>query len=99
MKASPVTRDRKSTRLNSSHLGISYAVFCVTSGDQRDLHSFPIRRSSDLTLPAHLMKELVFLDERGQAFHEGLAGHSCSIDDVLVVDRLQSRERRHHGEL
>src|SRR5947199_8976000 len=25
----PVERDRKSTRLNSSHLGISYAVFCL----------------------------------------------------------------------
>src|SRR5258705_1283315 len=25
----PVKRDRKSTRLNSSHLGISYAVFCL----------------------------------------------------------------------
>src|SRR5205814_10463199 len=25
----PVRRDRKSTRLNSSHLGISYAVFCL----------------------------------------------------------------------
>src|SRR5436853_2453670 len=24
-----VTTDRKSTRLNSSHLGISYAVFCL----------------------------------------------------------------------
>src|ERR1035438_10700633 len=24
------TTDRKSTRLNSSHLGISYAVFCLT---------------------------------------------------------------------
>src|SRR5205814_10394105 len=24
-----VNRDRKSTRLNSSHLGISYAVFCL----------------------------------------------------------------------
>src|SRR3712207_7937015 len=24
----PVTRDRKSTRLNSSHANISYAVFC-----------------------------------------------------------------------
>src|SRR5262245_62426457 len=24
-----VPRDRKSTRLNSSHLGISYAVFCL----------------------------------------------------------------------
>src|ERR1039458_10528048 len=26
---SPRTTDRKSTRLNSSHLGISYAVFCL----------------------------------------------------------------------
>src|SRR5436853_2591877 len=26
---SRVARDRKSTRLNSSHLGISYAVFCL----------------------------------------------------------------------
>src|SRR5205814_6392211 len=25
----PHRRDRKSTRLNSSHLGISYAVFCL----------------------------------------------------------------------
>src|ERR1035438_10156052 len=34
--------DRKSTRLNSSHLGISYAVFCLKGyGDPRDLHSFP----------------------------------------------------------
>src|SRR5262245_63960892 len=46
-------RDRKSTRLNSSHLGISYAVFClkkknmdrmksddraVTSSDQRTVN-------------------------------------------------------------
>src|ERR1039458_7953440 len=29
VNASPST-DRKSTRLNSSHLGISYAVFCLT---------------------------------------------------------------------
>src|SRR5690242_13987721 len=79
-------RDRKSTRLNSSHMSISYAVFCLKkkkkkkttvqgvdarasrhahshrpisstlttsfsfecSGDHRDLHSFPTRRSSDL---------------------------------------------------
>src|SRR5205814_10366077 len=27
--ASDRSRDRKSTRLNSSHLGISYAVFCL----------------------------------------------------------------------
>src|SRR5947199_7817923 len=28
-RAEDVLRDRKSTRLNSSHLGISYAVFCL----------------------------------------------------------------------
>src|SRR5436853_1173395 len=28
-RASGNRRDRKSTRLNSSHLGISYAVFCL----------------------------------------------------------------------
>src|SRR5947199_2978768 len=27
--AAEVAQDRKSTRLNSSHLGISYAVFCL----------------------------------------------------------------------
>src|SRR5262245_66538976 len=40
------TRDRKSTRLNSSHLGISYAVFCLKKKNQRDrqlLRSSPKR--------------------------------------------------------
>src|SRR5438045_5248118 len=30
-----VRRDRKSTRLNSSHLGISYAVFCLKKKKQK----------------------------------------------------------------
>src|SRR5690349_20397276 len=38
--------DRKSTRLNSSHVEISYAVFCCRA--PRHSHSFPTRRSSDL---------------------------------------------------
>src|SRR5437899_1537932 len=43
--------DRKSTRLNSSHLGISYAVFCLKrSPVPRHIHSFPTRRSSDLRI-------------------------------------------------
>src|SRR5690606_40682874 len=29
VQATAVTRDRKSTRLNSSHVKISYAVFCL----------------------------------------------------------------------
>src|SRR5258705_4467894 len=32
-------RDRKSTRLNSSHLGISYAVFCLKKKTKRELRT------------------------------------------------------------
>src|SRR5437879_3612617 len=45
--------DRKSTRLNSSHRCISYAVFCLLPC-HRYLHSFPTRRSSDLDNSARL---------------------------------------------
>src|SRR5438045_7891844 len=31
--------DRKSTRLNSSHLGISYAVFCLKKKKQNNTHT------------------------------------------------------------
>src|SRR5205814_7996118 len=43
-------RDRKSTRLNSSHLGISYAVFClkkkknITTETTRQHHCIPTHR-------------------------------------------------------
>src|SRR2546430_3745113 len=38
--ASPrVTRDRKSTRLNSSHSQISYAVFCLKKKKKQQKHS------------------------------------------------------------
>src|SRR2546426_8873318 len=39
------TRDRKSTRLNSSHLVISYAVFCLKKKKRRTPNSTPDRRS------------------------------------------------------
>src|ERR1039458_10624087 len=40
-------QDRKSTRLNSSHLGISYAVFCLQKKNvnrEVDGHTFQVRR-------------------------------------------------------
>src|SRR5437660_7293473 len=33
------TRDRKSTRLNSSHVAISYAVFCLKKKNKREHHT------------------------------------------------------------
>src|SRR5215831_12942882 len=37
--ASSVSGDRKSTRLNSSHLGMSYAVFCLKKKSAAGAHS------------------------------------------------------------
>src|SRR2546426_2410511 len=47
----PRREDRKSTRLNSSHLVISYAVFCLKKKkEQKEINTFPFRvQSSDWT--------------------------------------------------
>src|SRR5205814_10330639 len=37
-RATSPPRDRKSTRLNSSHLGISYAVFCLKKKKKKKNH-------------------------------------------------------------
>src|SRR5437899_6981344 len=37
----PITQDRKSTRLNSSHLGISYAVFCLKKKNNQKPQRMP----------------------------------------------------------
>src|SRR2546430_4962539 len=57
-RARACPRDRKSTRLNSSHSQISYAVFCLKKkrfaffGTRFDLASF----SEQLTLAQHLRR-------------------------------------------
>src|SRR5256885_8455013 len=43
--------DRKSTRLNSSHLVISYAVFCLKKKKPQELTSRPARRGVSLVNP------------------------------------------------
>src|SRR5438067_8182965 len=52
--ASPLTlrADRKSTRLNSSHVSISYAVFCLKKKKQRleDLHCLVVVAAADKDL-------------------------------------------------
>src|ERR1039458_6863739 len=50
-RADTVHRDRKSTRLNSSHLGISYAVFCL----KKKKRTGPARRSGPGPWPSPLL--------------------------------------------
>src|SRR5439155_18845718 len=47
--------DRKSTRLNSSHVAMSYAVFCLTKkkNSERDRHRMPISRLGDYASVDH----------------------------------------------
>src|ERR1017187_10657706 len=51
-----VKRDRKSTRLNSSHRCISYAVFCLT----KDLPIRSEEHTSELQSPMYLVSRLLF---------------------------------------
>src|SRR5687768_7963021 len=80
------TSDRKSTRLNSSHGYISYAVF-----HHLDLHSFPTRRSSDLQIfPGHAFDNYAFLKVM-QPLQLGALRilHRCGPSQLDVTARLQ----------
>src|ERR1039458_10401466 len=46
-------RDRKSTRLNSSHLGISYAVFCLKKKTEKDYRARWDENTYELTSLEH----------------------------------------------
>src|SRR5688500_19988310 len=45
--------DRKSTRLNSSHLVISYAVFCLKKKKKKNTHNKPTHNNIHLILSIH----------------------------------------------
>src|SRR5258705_7104040 len=48
------TADRKSTRLNSSHLGISYAVFCLKKKKNSYAHHHRIKQQKSRSCTASL---------------------------------------------
>src|SRR5204862_7133909 len=56
-RARQLEEDRKSTRLNSSHVEISYAVFCLKKKKERRRTSVPAQRATcsfiDVSSPAH----------------------------------------------
>src|SRR2546422_7872811 len=43
-------RDRKSTRLNSSHGYISYAVFCLKKKKKNEYHEYELKQRCDCAL-------------------------------------------------
>src|SRR5438876_8873504 len=48
-------RDRKSTRLNSSHPSISYAVFCLKKKKKQTTHTSSTQQSTPIPTPPPLL--------------------------------------------
>src|SRR5262245_62909801 len=57
-----VARDRKSTRLNSSHLGISYAVFCLKKK----------KTKTDIAIKNHIELKLTIPQQKMNYLHTGV---------------------------
>src|SRR5207249_10794283 len=73
-------RDRKSTRLNSSHVSISYAVFCLKKKKKKKIEKYKIQQQHMILLLKH-HKSLYSLSPQSQflyilAIHHHL--QSCS---------------------
>src|SRR5438876_8875858 len=52
-------RDRKSTRLNSSHPSISYAVFCLKKKKRELLSNFLVLKEEGMFVTTHTMGEML----------------------------------------
>src|ERR1039458_995090 len=56
--------DRKSTRLNSSHLGISYAVFCLKKHNKRKVEAGVLAAQIDVAWQvAQTQRQLLFFSD------------------------------------
>src|ERR1039457_134594 len=75
MLCSKCCPDRKSTRLNSSHLVISYAVFCLKKKNKNDT--------------IHLLTEIQAAHERYRATLSASV-HECVVTQVVTVSAVRA---------
>src|SRR5258705_1444509 len=73
-------RDRKSTRLNSSHLGISYAVFCLKKKKTTEEHPLVV----SLTLP--LRDEVTLCGDEQYSYEVGHLNRVHGFTDTKIHD-------------
>src|SRR3989454_2249214 len=77
--------DRKSTRLNSSHLVISYAVFCLKKKNE-----FTNANSARLSEPIHQTEHLIT-----RRTHHCIRWPACLELNRAQPPRLPSRQAKH----
>src|SRR5260221_2466336 len=78
--------DRKSTRLNSSHTVISYAVFCL----KKEEHTYELQSHSDLVYRLLLVEKRVQsgLDDR-QGLHNPLRHAETRYLNAMKLNRVR----------
>src|SRR5205814_7559811 len=81
-------RDRKSTRLNSSHLGISYAVFCLKKKKTVEMGLVHEAKQPLLIAAAGQFQEAVSLYSVGR--WQGLFFWGFQTEDVKAVRTIAS---------
>src|SRR5436853_363599 len=90
-------RDRKSTRLNSSHLGISYAVFCLNDTPTTEIYTLslhdalPICDLLALDVDAIDLPSLLPADDSGYGFDN--IGDVLSISPLLLERYMSAAEK------
>src|SRR2546429_5085463 len=89
MTANAALRDRKSTRLNSSHGYISYAVFCLKKKKERDRPPFRSRRDHSAYVSALVQRGssvrldlLIIRCELSTVYTPATSGTALSLTDV-----------------
>src|SRR5215831_8306889 len=99
------SRDRKSTRLNSSHLGISYAVFCLKKKKQTERKLTAYKNNnlavcyagsiSDRCVPAiHAYSKTTFFLAQAFFFFNDTATtgiYTLSLHDALPISTTRAR--------
>src|SRR5256886_3168284 len=84
-------QDRKSTRLNSSHSQISYAVFCLKKKKIKYCHAWESANDSNRYDACEVVGHALLMDiERGAVFgvRSLPARRSADVDNHLPADRL-----------
>src|SRR5437660_117838 len=85
-------RDRKSTRLNSSHVAISYAVFCLKKKNKHSVPRFFVPEHGTMftlalvRFPPTATKEIQYLNAKGAVTYTDIAG------DPVLYGNLPPRE-------
>src|SRR5437667_5250121 len=83
--------DRKSTRLNSSHITISYAVFCLKKKKKTKQHTGP--NSTEL-FPSPNDRTLIYLE---LVVSSGFTSSRAALSDIRIVsDAMREAKYEQH---